>query len=62
MSPFGTKPPVWDVLATVAAGGNPDMTRAVQFSRELPLADMPTSVWRGCATAGRKIAATRRER
>jgi hypothetical protein len=34
MSPVGTKPPIWDAHATVAIGGNPDMTRAAQFSRE----------------------------
>ena len=31
---LGTKPPIWDVLTTVATGGNLDMTTAVQFSRE----------------------------
>jgi len=34
MSPDGTEPPIWDVLATVAIGGDPDMTRATQFSRD----------------------------
>jgi len=30
----GTKLPIWDVVATVASEGNPDITRAAQFSRE----------------------------
>ncbi len=34
MVAYGTKLPIWDVLATVATGGNPDMTRAAQFNRE----------------------------
>jgi hypothetical protein len=34
ISVVGTKLPIWDVVATVATGGNPDMTRAAQFSRE----------------------------
>jgi hypothetical protein len=34
MSGSGTEPPIWDVLATVAIGGEPDMTRAAQFSRD----------------------------
>jgi hypothetical protein len=33
ISLIGTKLPIWDVVATVATGGNPDMTRAAQFSR-----------------------------
>jgi len=28
LSAVGTKPPIWDVLATVATGANPDMARA----------------------------------
>jgi hypothetical protein len=34
MSSVGTKPPIWNVLATVAIGGNPDMTKAAQSGRE----------------------------
>jgi hypothetical protein len=32
--PIGTKLPISDVFATVATGGNSDMTRTAQFSRE----------------------------
>jgi hypothetical protein len=34
MSLIGTEPPIWDVLATVAIGGEPDVTKAAQFSRD----------------------------
>jgi hypothetical protein len=49
MSLVGTKPPIWDVLATVATEGNPDMTRAAQFSRERLVADLGSA--RVCASA-----------
>jgi hypothetical protein len=40
MSLVGTKPPIWDVLATVTAGGNPDMTRAAHSVVNDPVADV----------------------